>query len=647
MTSTAQSTAPAPASEGRTGRSPWEWVVVIGVVALCLAPLAVILFELIGKTWYASGDRSLVELRVRDVGAHTPLVGPYSRYGWSHPGPAQYWLLSIPYRLTGSTSISLLIATLTVNVASVGAMLWVAWRRGRLVLLTAAAVVLAILIGSLGSTFLIDPWNPFITVLPVGLFVMLVWADVDGERWALPAAVGVGSFVLQSHVGYIAIVGVGALWLVVPRLVVWWRRDARGFKLPAVPTAVGWTAIGIGAVLWAPVVWDQLFGTHNLTNLFDYFTNSDDPAMGFGYGAGLAAREVGRSAPWFFDSREPVRIDGGVETTPMWNLWLVLAALAVGAALSWRAAHRATAGSAIAATRADEVEAEVEAGFDPDGAEYEAADRRRAGGAWRFAAVLVSMLLAGVVAVARVTEVTFDYLVRWWWIMGALALLGIVWAWWSALSPKAHRAGQVCVLPVLLVVLGAVSLGSVRDAADLHLLEPEFAGPIEQLTPATVAALPPGQPVRVATAGSGPGSVGDGMRLQLERAGIPTLVSPDNGYKFGEHRSTASTEPTATVWVVSGEELWSWLDRTDMDFVTLTDPLTPDERLAWRADAAVLADQLRAAGRDELVDALYADESLYYAKEVPGVDLDLLERVDEARRRGRPYAVFIGEPTNR
>lgn len=645
MTSTAQTTAPTTDSVGRTRRSAWEWIVIVGVVALCLAPFAVILFELVGRTWYASGDRSLVELRVRDVGAHTPLVGPYSRYGWSHPGPAQYWLLSIPYRLTGSTSISLLIATLTVNVASVAGMLWVAWRRGRLVLLAAAAAVLSILIGSLGSTFLIDPWNPFITVLPVGLFVMLVWADVDGERWALPAAVGVGSFVLQSHVGYIAIVGVGALWLVVPRLVVWWRRDDRGFKLPAVPTAVGWTAIGIGVVLWAPVVWDQLFGTHNLTNLFDYFTTSEDPAMGFGYGAGLAAREVGRSAPWLFDSREPVRIDGGVEATPMWNLWLVLAALAVGAVLSWRAAHRPASIPSPApgqAEMADEPEPEMD--------EYEVeaeAERRRAGGAWRFAAVMVTMLLAGVVAVARVTEVAFDYLVRWWWVMGALALLGILWAWWSALSPKAQRAGQVCVLPVLIVVLGAMSWGSLRDAADLHLLEPEFAGPIEQLAPATIAALPEGEPVRLATAGSGPGSVGDGMRLQLERAGIPTLVSPDNGYKFGEHRSTASDAPTATVWVVSGEELWSWLDRTDMEFVTLTDPLTPDEREVWRQDAAVLADQFRAAGRQDLVDFLYADESLYYAKEVPGVDLDLLARVDDARRRGRPYAVFIGEATDR
>ncbi len=613
----------------------WHGVVAVLAALVCLSPFVVLLVEMVGRTWYPAGDRSLVELMVRDIGLHTPLVGPYSRYGWNHPGPAQYWLLAIPYRLTGSTTVSLLVATITVNAASVAAMLWIAWRRGRVVLTTLAAAALAILLASSGARFLVDPWNPFVTVLPVGLFILAVWADADGDRWALPGAVFVGSFVLQSHVGYIAIVGVGALWVVVPRVLTWWRRGTGHRRIPR-PTAVGWTTAVIGVVLWAPVVWDQLFGMHNLSELFSYFTSSSDAQVGPGYAAGLVAREVGVGAPWFSGTPEPVRIDGGVEATAIWKLWVVLGVLVISGALAWWASRR-TSIAAGTGTEADETGTEV----------GDAPDRRRDLGAARLTAVMITMLLAGVFAVARITDVAFDYLVRWWWVMGALTFVAVVWAFWSALPAKAHRSLTIVAVALAGVVLASNTVDSVRAATRLDLLEPEFAGPISEIAGPTIEALPVGEPVRVASAGSGPGSVTDGVRLQLERAGIPTLVSPDLGFKFGEHRSTDSVEPTATVWVVSGDELRSWMDRDDMRFVTLSDPMTPDERDAWSAEAATLADQFRAAGKQDLVDMLYSDESLFWAKDVPGVDLDLLERVEAGRRLGRPYAVFIGEPTDR
>ncbi len=619
------------------------WPVVIALVAsvACLVPLAVLVAQVVGRTWYPSGDRSLVELLVRDVGHDTRLVGPYSRYGWSHPGPAQYWLLAIPYRLTGSSSVSLLLATITVNAASIIGMIWVAWRRGRVVLAVLTAAVLSILLSSFGASFLVDPWNPFITVLPVGLFVMLVWADVDGERWALPAAVAVGSFVLQSHIGYAAIVGVGGMWVAVPRVRSWWRRGSGSRRIRR-PTAVGWTAMAIGVVLWAPVVGDQLFGAHNLSELVSYFTSSGEPQVGPGYAAGVVAREVGVGAPWFSGSPEPVRIDGGVEATAIWKLWVVVGVLVISGGLAWWASRRTSNARGDAGAGLDA------AGLDAAGTEVaDAPDRRRGLGAARLTAVVLTMVLAGVVAVARITDVAFDYLVRWWWAIGAVTFVAVVWALWSALPVKAHRSFTIVAVALLGAVLAWNTVESVRAASNLEMLEPEFAGPISEIAGPTIEALPTGEPVRVASAGSGPGSVADGVRLQLERAGIPTLVSPDDGFKFGEHRSTGEVLPTATVWVVSGDELRSWMDRDDMAFVSLADPMSPDERDAWSADAATLADQFRAAGRQDLVDMLFSDESLFYASEVPGVDLDLLRRVDEGRRRGRPYAVFIGEPTDR
>ncbi len=37
--------------------------------------------------WTSVSDDALIELLVRDVPGQLPLVGVYSRYGWSHPGP--------------------------------------------------------------------------------------------------------------------------------------------------------------------------------------------------------------------------------------------------------------------------------------------------------------------------------------------------------------------------------------------------------------------------------------------------------------------------------------------------------------------------------------------------------------------------------
>src|SRR5680860_1027242 len=66
-------------------------------------------------------DWALLELRVRDVGLHEVFTGPYSRFGWFHPGPLVFYLLAVPYRLLGSSSAGLMVGALGINAtAAVG-----------------------------------------------------------------------------------------------------------------------------------------------------------------------------------------------------------------------------------------------------------------------------------------------------------------------------------------------------------------------------------------------------------------------------------------------------------------------------------------------------------------------------------------------
>ena len=64
------------------------------VAAIVLLPFVAFFVWALVTTIHSGGDVALTEISVRDVGgAHTPLFGVYSRYGWHHPGPLLFYVL--------------------------------------------------------------------------------------------------------------------------------------------------------------------------------------------------------------------------------------------------------------------------------------------------------------------------------------------------------------------------------------------------------------------------------------------------------------------------------------------------------------------------------------------------------------------------
>ncbi len=84
----------------------------------------------VGGDYHPTADQALIELQIRDIGHHAVLLGPYSRFGWFHPGPLLYYLLWLPYRVTGSAAVSLVLAALTLNATVVVAIGFVARKAG-------------------------------------------------------------------------------------------------------------------------------------------------------------------------------------------------------------------------------------------------------------------------------------------------------------------------------------------------------------------------------------------------------------------------------------------------------------------------------------------------------------------------------------
>jgi hypothetical protein len=213
------------ASAGRSGRrtiarrSP-SWDKVLSPSALTLVafgtlaiPFAIILvrFLVSGGHVYLPDDLAVIDLNTRRALHWRQELGPFDRYGWSHPGPAYFYLLSIAYRLIGSGAQAQFIGATAINALASFGVVWVVKRRVG----PAAAVWAAVCVGYLaiqlsftgGQTVtysesalgaLVSPWNPTVVILPMVLFAVLCAAAPSGSPLSLLGALLIGSFIVQT-----------------------------------------------------------------------------------------------------------------------------------------------------------------------------------------------------------------------------------------------------------------------------------------------------------------------------------------------------------------------------------------------------------------------------------------------------------------
>jgi len=283
--------------------STWPLSVVVAAVAVTAGFVKVV--TTYGRPFWFYGDEAVLGLRVIDAAHLHALVGPYSRFGWSHPGPALFYVLAPVYALSGHDPRSLTAGAVLINGAClVVAIVAVRHFAGEWSARWSVGVV-SVAVLALGLDFFATFWNPTLEASAVLLAAVLAAGAVAGSGASVVWLAVVGTYVVQTDVGTVPLVGLLAVtavvgWTVQTVVRVRARRAERlvasmteertptrsrevgsarlqaGLESQRRSARVVLTAIGLVAVvlLWIPPIHQQLTGRPgNLAALWDFFTS--------------------------------------------------------------------------------------------------------------------------------------------------------------------------------------------------------------------------------------------------------------------------------------------------------------------------------------------------------------------------------------
>ena len=512
---------------------------------MATAPLLLLLVSLLigGGPANQSADDAVIGMAARDATHRAVLLGPYSRYGWHHPGPTYLYILGVPTRLWGGSPTGTWIGATTLAAVLAAAVVLALRRWGGSRAGWWGAVAVVLVVCGVGAGAWRDPWNPYGVVFPVLFTVVAAALAGSGARGAFVWAGVAGSLAVQTHVSTLPIV-VAALALgAVGRL-----RHHSPIQGPAIPT--GLPALGVGprsarwwrqrpdlavggAILvfeWALPLWDELFGTHNLSSLLSFFA-ARHPVHPLGASWRIAVSLIGVT----LGQHHAAMRDGILDAHPLVTTFCYLGLAGCG----------------------------IVAGI----------KGRRPLAVWLGAMSALALLIA-VWSISRVVGPPYKYLLVWITALPALpvaaAAIGISGVVTARIAPDRAllpvpvtftdrvmdwlaRPGAV-VTAIAVTVASFVGLRAALEATPAAALtDPDIARATRAVAP--VVALVHG-PVRFVINDGERWPTAAGVGLQLERAGHPMHADEQWTFLFGGRRRATGREEA--VIVIAGSDPASW-----------------------------------------------------------------------------------------
>lgn len=591
------SAAVAGASPARPRRS--RWVAYALLTALAAVPVVVSAARWLGRDLHLNGDGAILDLRVADViSTHPPLVGLYSRFGWSHPGPVAFYLLA-PFRLlSGDAPWGIVFGTVVWSTASLVLITVLAARRGGYGLVAFCLAMQIAVWYSVGGTATADPWTPELAVSLVIPTLLAVWGTAEGDGLALVVAVVTASIAIQTHVGL-------ALVLLVPLalgvgLAAWHRQLERR---PLV------TAVVVGGVLWLPVALDAIAnGGGNARKLADFFTSSAVRSAGFETGARMFASEVHPWPAWLVGrGHAQTALNTAAQANVVWLVLLGLG-LAVALAIAWRRADR------------------------------QATDLVLIAGATS---------AAGVVAIGQVRGLVAPYLIFFRSAVALFACFAIGYTVYRLLVGQWTVVARVATVASI-VVLAFVTVRLIPPVIDTtlpYLDQPKYT---ELGTQALHHAPREGQ-VLLRYADYSYSGVMPGVLVRLNSGGVDARVDRGLGFIFGSSR-TGSAEEANQVWYISESPTSAalLLGQPGAKVVATTSNLSATKLEALYRLQREIASELRRRGHGDLIPTLSSPLVTFAVAKVPGLDQSRVRQLAAMNARLRlPFATVIAFPAHR
>ncbi len=521
--------------------------------------------------WTPVGDEAGIWLRTWDVGTeNTPLTGVFSRMGWQHPGPLQFYVSALPLRLLGGKGAGLLLSTLLVSLTCVaGIVVLTARRAGGGAALVLALTTAVLCIGY--EHFIFGPWNPYVAILPFALFLVAVWLAAAGDLWATGVAAAAGTFAAQSHLGALPpllLIGAGAAAL---------RSVCRPGEAAASRRKQALCAAVVLGVLWAPPVVQQIKAgaKGNLTLIYDFFRNpGPELPVGWLKGIRIAGAQLVPWGAWIGEPRVGMLNDllPGSE----WDLAIACAPVVLG---FWLAA------------------------------------RFRDDLGLRLCSVVAIAFVASIVAHAQIRGLPFVYLTLWTRSVAMLAFGAplIVLVRNAAQAERVlGRAPQLVValaLSIACLTVSVRSLGAKRP-------NPVHSELYARLYPRVRAAVERGEEVRIVHVGPLYETYPQALAIPLELGGAAPKLRDDFHLQVGAHRLIADADPRRTLFLAVGAEAERLEQQQRARQIVKFDPLPVARRARVGELRAQLTEQLMATERKDLAPIL-ADPDPWFAVVAP------------------------------
>ena len=608
---------------GSSRRAMWLFVIVASTFAV--TPIIVALVVLLrGHAWFPAGDMAQAELHMRGFFSNPPLVGAAGRivsdtgFQGSHPGPG-LWVAMLPvYLIGGRSTHALLAAAASVHIASVVLAVRLAFHRGGRLLAVLTSLAALLVIRASGPDFMVEPWNPWLAILPFAVFVFLIGevvapiASAKHKRLSLIAAVIVGSYCLQCHAGY-AVLVVGAL---VASIAVWVRDECPTTESKFLGISQSWSKIRSGLflgsfallVVWSPVFIDQWRRSPgNLSILWEHFVTPSEPTLSLSMAVQVIATQFNLFGLWLSGPG----VDAPAEGWARYIGCLLLIGLWVWC--TWRVKQTKQATML------------------------------------RWQIMMAGFALLGSFSILRIFGPYYEYTVRWFWILSVLTAITsfffLVRTYQvleklrrSRVSMRTLVAGAAVLVSSLLVMSSLqtadrVKLPGKTESRILADLIPEVSPKLSHDEKYLLRMYDP-----YTLNATGFGSV-----LELERQGFDIGVEAFQAAAGLPHRVRFEDQVDQILWVVVGPAIKSADADPALTKLGEANPRSASEELLAQKLLTDIAKLLTDAGRGELVSTLETPgASLIFAE--PPLPDNIATVVRQLISLGQPVAMFSVAP---